>query len=206
MLGFLSSLTGGGVSKVVESVGGVVAKFTGDKTQQEANRHSEVMQYSKEQEQVLANYAAEFLQPEKKKLINQIVDALNRLVRPMFTYGIVGLFVFACVDPEKFAIVVQSLAIIPEMMWYVMMTIISFWFGGRLLEKAAIGVKPVDPNAVKAIVEASDALNKKRGLFDKNNEGVIEISESQFQDEMKDTSKPLSNAAILEWNKRNKQS
>jgi hypothetical protein len=65
------------------------------------------------------------------------VDGLNRLVRPTFSYGVIAYFVWATVDPVGFTVSMQALAIIPDFMYGIFLTIVGFWFGGRILEKYA---------------------------------------------------------------------
>ena len=129
----LGSLVSGGLGSILGGANNLAKTVFGDKAAKEAAIHEEQMQIQK-------GYQAEFLAPEKHGWFNQLVDGANRLVRPLFTYGIVALFVWACVDPVEFTMTVQALGVIPELLWYIMMTIIGFWFGGRLLEKAPMRV------------------------------------------------------------------
>jgi len=199
--GVLSWITRGGantVSNIAQSVSGAITPFTGDKNKTEQNIHTENLGGQE-------MYKAEWAVPEKKGLFNQFVDGANRLVRPMFTYGIVALFAYACIDPEHFSIIAQSFVIIPESMWYIMWTVVGFWFGGRIVQEAATKKFAPNPNAVaiaQGISQQMDTLRKKRKMLEKNEDGVIELTPEEFQAELKDTSKPMSNAAIMEWNSR----
>jgi hypothetical protein len=65
------------------------------------------------------------------------VDGLNRLIRPTFSYGVIAYFVWATVDPVGFSVSMQALALIPNFMYGIFLSIVSFWFGGRILEKYA---------------------------------------------------------------------
>ncbi len=62
---------------------------------------------------------------------DQVVNALNRLPRPVLTLGTLGLFVYAMVEPTGFGIRMEGLALIPEPLWWLLGAIISFYFGAR---------------------------------------------------------------------------
>ena len=65
------------------------------------------------------------------------VDGINRLVRPTFSYGVIAYFVWAVWDPIGFSVSMQALALVPDFMYGIFLTIVGFWFGGRILEKYA---------------------------------------------------------------------
>lgn len=65
------------------------------------------------------------------------VEGINRLVRPTFSYGTVAFFVWAVYDPINFTISMQALALVPDFMYGIFLTIVGFWFGGRIVEKYA---------------------------------------------------------------------
>lgn len=65
------------------------------------------------------------------------VEGMNRLVRPTFSYGTVAFFVWAVIDPVNFTVSMQALALVPDFMYGIFLTIAGFWFGGRILEKYA---------------------------------------------------------------------
>jgi len=181
MLPFLgpvvSFLANGGLNSLAKT-------FFGDKAARETNFHNE-------QSSIQAGYQAEFNAKEKKHFFNMLIDGANRLVRPLFTYGIIALFIWASIDPISFVESLQALAIIPELMWYIMLTIVAFWFGGRILEKSPGSISSQEITVMK---EQAIQIQKQR---DEKN------WEDKYQEELKDNTKPLSNKAILEWNKRN---
>ena len=142
----LGSLISGGLGSILGGANNLAKTVFGDQAAKEAAIHKEQMELQK-------GYQAEFLAPEKHGWFNQLVDGANRLVRPLFTYGIVALFIWACVDPVQFTMTVQALGVIPELLWYIMMTIIGFWFGGRLLEKAPMRVSKKEMTAAKTVAK-----------------------------------------------------
>lgn len=185
-------LTGGlmqGVSGIMNAGKGIYTAIAGDKGQQQMAMHAEQMS-------VHDTYKMEWMaQVGKTGFFNSLVDGLNRLVRPLYTYGVIALFVWCAIDPVQFTFFVQALAVVPELMWYILLTITAFWFGGRLLEKAPKSIKGVDQAALDAVIKSREQMQRDR------DEG---LTESEFQQQMKST-KPLSNAAILEWNARRKK-
>ena len=177
----LGSLVSGGLGSILGGANNLAKTVFGDKAAKEAAIHEEQMQIQK-------GYQAEFLAPEKKGWFNQLVDGANRLVRPLFTYGIVALFVWACVDPVEFTMTVQALGVIPELLWYIMMTIIGFWFGGRLLEKAPMRVSKKEMAAAKTVAKE---IAEERDLW-----------EDKYEQVDKDIPKTSTNKVVAEWQKK----
>lgn len=62
---------------------------------------------------------------------DRMVDAANRLPRPLMALGTLGLFVSAMVDPVWFASRMQGIALVPEPLWWLLGAIVSFYFGAR---------------------------------------------------------------------------
>ncbi len=176
----ISFLTGGGLT-------GLTKTIFGDKAARETNFHNEQMS-------ITEGYQAEFNAPEKSGWFNQLVDGANRLVRPLFTYGIIAIFIWTSIDPVAFVESFQALAIIPELLWYIMLTIVAFWFGGRILEKAPA---KITANEIQVMTQQAAQIQKQR---------EERSWEDKYTNELKDTTTPLSNKAILEWNKRNNKS
>jgi hypothetical protein len=111
----------------------------------------------------LQQFAAEFLHA-RQGLFDRLVDALNRLPRPMLALGTIWLFVMAMVDPDGFAAGMAGLAMVPEPLWWLMGAIVSFYFGARhqakeqdfqrLLAASAVvnaGQKPQEPHENPAL-------------------------------------------------------
>nr|WP_170540999.1 holin family protein [Ruegeria arenilitoris] len=111
-------------------------------------------------------------------LFGAFVDALNRLPRPLITFGALGLFVFAMVDPEAFTVRITALTLIPDPLWYLLGAIVGFYFGARELHKqrqvkvieamsaladwrrgaAELQPDPEDPEENVALIEARKRL------------------------------------------------
>lgn len=78
----------------------------------------------------ITQMAAEFAAP-RGGFFDQLVNAMNRLPRPILTLGTLGLFVYAMAEPHGFGLRMQGLAQIPEPLWWLLGAIISFYFGAR---------------------------------------------------------------------------
>ena len=70
---------------------------------------------------------------------NGLVNGLNRLPRPLITFGVLGLFISAMIDPIWFASRMEGLTLVPEPLWTLMGIIVGFYFGARELHKFRSG-------------------------------------------------------------------
>lgn len=110
---------GGGCNVVRETA--EVFRENAEAGAQRANlRHSEAM----------AQFRGEFL-GGRRGYFDRVMDAINRLPRPMMALGCLGLFVSAMVDPVWFAARMQGVALVPEPLWWLLGVIVSFYFGAR---------------------------------------------------------------------------
>jgi len=148
---------------------------------------------------------------------DSLVDGLNRLVRPLFTFGTLGLFVWACIEPISFSASMTALQLVPENLWIILGTVVVFWFGDRMLGLSAKGGKaPAQVAQVIAQMREIESLQKNtqdapqpapaqqvdqtRRETEKPQSGAQTAPEAHAR-EMADTSKPLSLPAIEEWNR-----
>lgn len=81
-------------------------------------------------QQAMQQFAAEFAVP-RHGVFDRLMDALNRLPRPLLAFGTIGLFIVAMVDPVWFSIRMQGIALVPDPLWWLMGAIVSFYFGAR---------------------------------------------------------------------------
>ncbi len=177
-----------GIGQIFKSGKGLYTAIAGDKGAMQAGLHAEQMSVHQAYQMEWAAQAG------KTGFFNGLVDAANRLVRPLYTYGMISLFIWCAIDPIAFTMFVQALAVVPELMWYVLLTITAFWFGGRLLEKAPKSIKGVDMKVLDAVVKSREQMQRDLDTG---------VSEQKYQEQMNST-KPLSNASVLEWNARHK--
>ncbi|MBR9863821.1 MAG: methionine synthase I [Rhodobacteraceae bacterium] len=80
----------------------------------------------------VAQFGAEFMR-ERGGWFNNFVDGLNRLPRPVFALGTVGLFVFAMWNPVAFSRRMVGLDAVPRELWWLLGAVVSFYFGAREL-------------------------------------------------------------------------
>jgi len=100
-------------------------------------------------------------------------------------FGVIGVFVLALVDPPAFSLAMLPLQNVPEVLRYIFLAIIGFWFGTKMIEKAPRRMRGPSLEDVKRVHDLE--------------------AERRYRQEIADTSKPLTNAAILEWNRRRKR-
>ncbi|MDP4034004.1 MAG: holin family protein [Pseudorhodobacter sp.] len=62
---------------------------------------------------------------------DRLVNGLNRLPRPLLAFGTMGLFVYAMVDPARFAERMVGLNMVPEPLWWLLGAVVGFYFGAR---------------------------------------------------------------------------
>ena len=137
----------------------------------------------------LINSAADNLEKQlgvaiKGNFFDRLIDDINRLPRPIMTFGVIFMFFMAIYNPLLFATWMVALQGIPTNLWYIMATIVLFWFGGRIIEKSSLVDKT--PEYAKMITE----LQKHKETL-------------KYTSDLKDETKPLSQDAIDAWNKKN---
>lgn len=103
----------------------------------------------------LAQYGVEFQGP-REGWFDRFVNGLNRLPRPFLAIGTLGLFVYAMIAPEHFAIRMQGLAYVPEPLWWLLGAVVSFYFGARELHHTRQGRDR--PASLVASAASSDSL------------------------------------------------
>jgi hypothetical protein len=117
-----------------KTVGTLAEVFVPNKTRKLEYDHADF-------QTVLGQYTAEFHNGHIG-FFNRLVNALNRLPRPVMALGTVGLFVFAMVDPEKFTVRMDGLNSVPDQLWWLLGAIVSFYFGARELHHLRSGKQP----------------------------------------------------------------
>lgn len=191
MLGKLLSFVIGGGAKAVSDA---ITPFTGDKVQSEADIHDEYVGR-------LAQYTAEFADRQNRTGWDSLVDGINRLPRPLMAFGVIALFVWASVDPVRFAAAAQAWALIPDEMWLVLGAIVTFFFGDRTLLGMRRSGGPT-PDQVRAVLETRRATANLLPAVPASDDATPAIPDARYRAEMADTSTPLSNTVIEEWNRR----
>jgi hypothetical protein len=125
MIGRVLASSAEGIGNAVSNVVGTI---WGNRSEKDAAIHDEQMA-------VLAQFAAEFAGRPPKTWWDSFVDGLNRLPRPVITFSIIGIFVWAFHDPAGFVEYMSAMEFIPDELWLMWLTIVAFWFGGRLVSQ-----------------------------------------------------------------------
>ena len=140
---------GGGARDVIAAATDTIRVVRGDQSARDA-------QHLEARTSTLDQFAAEFA-PARNGPFDSLVDGLNRLPRPMLAFATLALFAFAMWDPVSFAVRMQGIALIPEPLWWLMGTVVAFYFGAR--EAAHFRrAKAPDVAQVAALREAVDAI------------------------------------------------
>ena len=146
ILAKVGSWLGGGIIESAGKAATDIGKtYFGDKTEREQH-------LSAEQLAVLNQYAAEFVARTQRTWWDSFVDGINRLVRPGLAVGAQAAFVWVYVDPVGFSECMQALQLVPEMLWYLWLTIFGFFFGGRIIETAPKTWK-IEPKSIELAKE-----------------------------------------------------
>jgi hypothetical protein len=78
----------------------------------------------------LHQLGAEFENPASG-WFDRAVNGINRLPRPLLAFGTIGLFIYAMVDPARFASRMVGLNAVPEPLWWLLGAVVAFYFGAR---------------------------------------------------------------------------
>lgn len=141
-MGLMSWIIGGGAKQTAAAVGQVAGVFKPNAEAAEARGHAY-------EQAALSQYAAEFAYP-RRGWFDGLVDGLNRLVRPMITFVLLGILPAVVIWPEGAAIAFAALALLPAGYWALVTVIIGFYFGGRMQLKAQDFQKSVQSAADRA--------------------------------------------------------
>jgi Holin of 3TMs, for gene-transfer release len=94
--------------------------------------HVERMALSEQDLASLQQFAAEFQGRANRTWWDSMIDGLNRLPRPLITFGILAFFVLAPLEPVKFLEVAKVYQIMPDGFWALLSVVVAFYFGGRM--------------------------------------------------------------------------
>jgi Holin of 3TMs, for gene-transfer release len=124
-MGLIGTILGrsGTVAALGEAAKGVAEVFTPSASKQmELNVQA--------QTEALQEFADEFDSPAVSGF-DRLVNGLNRLPRPFLAFGTLGLFLYAMVDPQSFALRMVGLNAVPEPLWWLLGAVVAFYFGAR---------------------------------------------------------------------------
>ncbi len=69
--------------------------------------------------------------PTGKAGYDHLIDAMNRLPRPLMALGSLGVFVVAGINPAWFETQMQALAAMPQPLWWLLGAVMTMFFGSR---------------------------------------------------------------------------
>lgn len=69
--------------------------------------------------------------PKLRGRYDQMVDAMNRLPRPLLALGALVLVAYGMIDPAGFSQRMTALAGMPDALWWLLGAVITFTFGAR---------------------------------------------------------------------------
>ena len=76
------------------------------------------------------------LSPGRRAAYDRLVDAVNRLPRPVMVMGSLALVGSALVAPDWFAARMDALSDMPEALWWIIGAVLSLHFGARYQDHA----------------------------------------------------------------------
>ena len=84
--------------------------------------------------------------PKARRGYDGLIDAANRLPRPLAACLALALFLDAAIDPTGFEARMQALSAIPQPLWWLIGAVTTFFFGAReahyLRRSGEISTKP----------------------------------------------------------------
>ena len=162
IVNMLSGNVLGGANKIVKTV-------FGSKESRDTAEHTENMAF-------MQGIANEMLPRTNRTWWDSFTDGINRLVRPVFTFGTVYIFWYCIKDPEGFSYSMVALSMMPEQGWWFLFTIVTFWFGGKFIGKDMRPPKPIDPQVILNIAKARQEYEANQPAEVKQVSGVIETN------------------------------
>jgi hypothetical protein len=124
-MGMIGKLVGApaAVTALGEAAKGVAEVFVPSATKR--------MEYSAEAQMAALRQLGEEYQHPALSWFDRMVNGLNRMPRPFLAFGTIGLFVYAMIDPQAFALRMVGLNAVPEPLWWLLGAIVAFYFGAR---------------------------------------------------------------------------
>jgi hypothetical protein len=150
------------------------------------------------QMQAMREYGQEFAIP-RPGWFDCFMDGVNRLPRPAFALGTLGLFVAAMIDPLWFSQRMQGIALVPEPMWWLLGVIVSFYFGARhqvksqKFQREIVGTMAHVPQVMHNIKALKELRAESVGVADSGSDVRMSLASIA----------PDANAALEAWRKRN---
>lgn len=117
---------------------------------------------------VYSQFASEF--GHSRTAWDSLIDGINRMPRPLMTFGVVYLFYMCWSDPEAFVRGAEALQYMPKEGWYILGAIVTFWFAARLPKDFGKYKPPKSKNLIKPGPASHDSIgwDKRKNVRYKN--------------------------------------
>lgn len=176
---------GSSVQGVGRTVSDVAEVFVGNRADRDAHAHEQFTT-------VIEQFGAEFAKVGTTRF-DSFVNGLNRLPRPLLALSTFALFGYAMAAPEGFAVRMESLALVPEPLWWLLGAIVSFYFGARELHYRRVA--PPVAQAVKLAGPPARLMAAPMGQLS----AAEETPEAAAAPARSRAADPDYNAALEEW-------
>lgn len=120
---------------------------------------------------VYQQFAAEF--GHGKTWWDSLIDGLNRLPRPLMTFGTIYLFWLCWRNPAKFMEGAAALQAMPKEGWYILGAVVTFWFAAKL---------PSDFGKYKAAVLPRGMRQNSPAVQDFKSRGILDDDPQEGSD------------------------
>jgi hypothetical protein len=138
---------------------------------------------------VANEFGAEFGYRENRTWWDSLIDGINRIPRPFFAIGFGYIvLIWPAWDMVGFVDYMRAISVVPEGFWYVLLTVVFFFFGGRMQVEG------------KTFRMSKDQQTMAQTLISENKEEA-KMDDDEYAKAMA-SPEPLSNEAILEWKRR----
>lgn len=121
------------VTKGVEVVGNTVVNIKGAWS---GNQRERDQQYNSQFMSGMQSYAAEYAPRNNRTRWDSFWDGINRMPRPLIVVTIFLYFGLAYFNPTEFQVLNLVLDGVPDQMWWVMSSVVGFYFVAREFHKS----------------------------------------------------------------------
>ena len=95
------------------------------------------------------------LSPRRRAAYDRLVDAVNRLPRPVMVLGSLALLGSALVAPDWFAARMDALSDMPEALWWIIGAVLSLHFGARYQDRSQDSLREMATTVAPAVTLAT---------------------------------------------------
>jgi hypothetical protein len=184
------------IPKIFKGTKDVAEVFVENKEAKGQREHLEKMADAELNAAVLKQFSEEFHGRANRTWWDSLVDGLNRLPRPVITFGVLSFFVLAPMYPEKFLAIAKAYELMPDGYWALLGIIIAFYFGGRMQ------LKSQDMKVKGDAVQAAKDLVAMRKEFRKLAEEEEPPEEKTYQAALASGAQPIQNQVVKKWRER----